>query len=192
MSLATPAFTERRSSYRSYFVAIASVAIATLISFPLRDMFDHSRGLLLFVAIMFSAWYGGMRPGLLAGLLTGISFTVFFNDQHGLNVNLYGFTRVTVFSAAAFTVSYLMAKRNQALADALTANQELEKAIEEIHVLRGILPICMHCKQIRDGEGSWQEVESYIAAQTEAKFSHGVCPDCLDKFYPEVHNIAAR
>lgn len=172
--------------FLAYAVAIASVAIATLISVPLRELFVHSRGLLLFVAIMFSAWFGGMKPGLLASVLTAISFTVFFNDQHHLNANVYGLIRVVVFGFAAFTVTYLMAQRNEALARALTANEALGKALEEIRVLRGILPICMHCKQIRDGEGAWQEVEQYIAGQTEARFSHGVCPDCMSRFYPDV------
>lgn len=191
MPLATSDLSERRVLYRGCAVAIVSVVIATLLSLPLREMFVHSRGLLLFVAIMFSAWYGGARPGIVASVLAAISFTVFFNDQHGPNLNLYGLTRLLVYSGAAFTVTYLMAQRNQALANALTVNQELEKALEEIRVLRGILPICMHCKQIRDGEGAWRGVEAYIASQTEARFSHGVCPDCMCKFYPDVR-IASR
>ena len=177
---------DRMTVVRNLGVAVLSVGVATALSLPLRNMFDHSRGLLLFVAIMFSAWYGGMRPGIVASVLTAISFTVFFNDQHALRHDLYGFTRLTVFFAAAFTVTYLMAKRNYALAAALNANQSLEKALEEIRVLRGILPICMHCKQIRSGEGDWQAVEKYIADQTDARFSHGVCPGCLAQFYPEV------
>lgn len=177
---------DRFAVYRVFAVAILSVVAATLLSFPLRDMFDHSRGLLLVVAIMFSAWYGGMRAGILASILTGISFTLFFNDQHGVVVSLYSATRLLVYCAATLIVTYLMAQRKHALAAALAVNEKLEKALEEIRVLRGIVPICMHCKQIRDGAGSWQEVERYIASQTEAKFSHSVCPDCMTRFYPEV------
>jgi nucleoside-diphosphate-sugar epimerase len=149
-------------------------------------MLLHSRGLLLFVAIMFSAWYGGMKPGILASILAAASFTAFFNDQHGIHPNLINATRAVVYIGAASTAIWLMAQRNRALANALTAKDALERALEEIRVLRGILPICMHCKQIRDGEGSWQEVERYIAEQTEARFSHGVCPDCMTRFYPDV------
>lgn len=179
-----------RRAYLDYAVGVGSVVVASLLSWPIRDLFDHSRGLLLVVAIMFSAWYGGMRSGIVASILTGVSFTVFFNDQHGVNVNLYGLARLLVYSGAAFTVTYLMAQRNHALASTLAAKKQLEQALEEIRVLRGILPICMHCKQIRDDEGAWQEVEQYIAAQTDARFSHAVCPECMAKFYPEV--IASR
>ncbi len=60
----------------------------------------------------------------------------------------------------------------------------LRKALEDIQVLRGILPICMHCKKIRDDHGYWSQVEVYIRNHTEAEFSHGICPECIDKYYP--------
>lgn len=53
-----------------------------------------------------------------------------------------------------------------------------EEALERIHVLEGILPICMECKKIRDLEGNWQRLERYISDRSEARFSHGYCPDC--------------
>ena len=64
-------------------------------------------------------------------------------------------------------------------------NQELEKAMEEIKTLKGIIPICSHCKQIRDDKGFWNKVEEYIEHHSDAKFSHGVCPDCRTKHYSE-------
>ncbi|WPD22260.1 MAG: response regulator [Candidatus Electrothrix aestuarii] len=59
--------------------------------------------------------------------------------------------------------------------------KELEAALEEIKTLTGILPICSYCKQIRNDEGYWQQVEEYIAEHSEAMFSHGVCPSCYKK-----------
>ena len=61
---------------------------------------------------------------------------------------------------------------------------ELQKAMTEIRTLRGIIPICASCKKVRDDEGAWQQVEAYIRAHSEAQFSHGICPDCLEKEYP--------
>lgn len=61
---------------------------------------------------------------------------------------------------------------------------ELRKAISEIKTLRGIIPICAHCKEIRDDEGYWSHVESYIARNSYATFSHGICPDCAKKHFP--------
>jgi len=65
---------------------------------------------------------------------------------------------------------------------------ELQNAFDEIKVLRGIIPICSHCRQIRDDEGFWNNVENYIEQHTDAKFSHGVCPDCQRKYYPDIYN----
>lgn len=63
--------------------------------------------------------------------------------------------------------------------------EKLQHALEEIKTLKGILPICMHCNKIRDEKGSWSRVEAYITNHSDAEFSHGVCPECLVKFYPE-------
>ena len=62
--------------------------------------------------------------------------------------------------------------------------EELEQALQEIKVLRGILPICSRCKKIRDEDGQWHSVESYIKGHSEADFSHLICPECLDKCFP--------
>lgn len=59
---------------------------------------------------------------------------------------------------------------------------------DDIKVLRGLLPICSYCKKIRDDEGYWQQVERYIAARSNAGFSHGVCPDCGFKHFPTAYD----
>lgn len=63
----------------------------------------------------------------------------------------------------------------------------LQKAIEEIKTLKGIIPICASCKSIRNDKGYWERVESYISTHTDAQFSHGICPDCMQKLYPEFY-----
>ncbi len=62
---------------------------------------------------------------------------------------------------------------------------ELTVALANIRTLRGLLPICASCKKIRDDHGYWQKVESYISQHSEAEFTHGICPDCLERLYPE-------
>jgi CheY-like chemotaxis protein len=62
----------------------------------------------------------------------------------------------------------------------------LRKALEDIRTLRGIIPICASCKQIRDDKGAWEAVETYVSAHSEAQFSHGICPECMLKLYPEI------
>jgi len=68
------------------------------------------------------------------------------------------------------------------------ANNELQQAIDEVQVLRGLLPICSSCKKIRDDQGYWNHIEGYIAAHSKAEFTHSICPDCWEKFYGERPN----
>ena len=66
------------------------------------------------------------------------------------------------------------------------AEAALQKALSEVKVLRGFLPICSGCKSIRNDQGYWEKIEVYIREHSEAEFSHGLCPDCLKKLYPEL------
>jgi C4-dicarboxylate-specific signal transduction histidine kinase len=65
--------------------------------------------------------------------------------------------------------------------------RELETALSEIKTLKGILPICSHCKKIRDDDGYWNQLEAYISAHSEAQISHGICRECAEKYYPELN-----
>lgn len=60
---------------------------------------------------------------------------------------------------------------------------ELKEALMEVKTLSGLLPICAHCKKIRDDKGYWNTLEAYIEKHSEAEFSHGMCSECSDKFY---------
>jgi DNA-binding response OmpR family regulator len=73
-----------------------------------------------------------------------------------------------------------------ALQDRLASQvSELQEALRQIKTLRGIVPICAGCKKIRDDAGYWNQVEAYVTAHSEATFSHGLCPECLAKYYPD-------
>lgn len=65
-------------------------------------------------------------------------------------------------------------------------NAELQKAMDEIKTLRGFIPICASCKKIRNDEGYWEQIESYISSRSEAIFSHGCCDECARKLYPDI------
>jgi PAS domain S-box-containing protein len=63
---------------------------------------------------------------------------------------------------------------------------ELRDALSKIKTLSGLLPICASCKKIRDDKGYWRQIESYIKEHSEVDFSHGICPACMKKLYPEL------
>lgn len=71
-------------------------------------------------------------------------------------------------------------KRDQAI-------REREAAMAQIKILQGFLPICASCKKIRDDQGAWRQMETYIRDHSEAEFSHGICPDCARRLYPEFY-----
>ncbi len=66
------------------------------------------------------------------------------------------------------------------------SNDELQKALRDVKVLRGLIPICASCKKIRNDGGFWQQLEEYIGEHSEAEFSHGICQPCIKKLYPGV------
>jgi len=63
--------------------------------------------------------------------------------------------------------------------------KELQAALSRIKTLEGMLPICSHCKKIRDDDGRWHEISNFIQDHSQAEFTHGICPDCITKYYPE-------
>jgi len=74
-------------------------------------------------------------------------------------------------------------KDRQVRVTAIRDLTEKKKIEEEITMLRGILPICSHCKKIRDDDGYWNKFELYIQKHSDASFSHGICPECSDELY---------
>lgn len=63
--------------------------------------------------------------------------------------------------------------------------EELEQALAEVRTLKGIVPICANCKNVRDDQGYWNRVETYLHEHTDADFTHAVCPDCMKRLYPQ-------
>ena len=89
---------------------------------------------------------------------------------------------------ARLAVGSRMVELQAALARRVTERDELiiqlKAALAEVKTLSGILPICARCKKIRDDKGFWNQVEAYIQSHSPAKFSHGLCPECMARLYP--------
>lgn len=125
---------------------------------------------------------------------------IYFHDLSAVSEAVYGPLFKTAGSTVlvlclimAAIILYLYRMAHSDLRKRLAAEHEksqviveLQEAMSEIKTLRGILPICSYCKQVRDDEGFWSQVESYIGARTEAQFSHGICPDCMAKHFPDI------
>lgn len=107
------------------------------------------------------------------------------NQAKGLNVGADGYL-VKPVSKKEFIARVQAMERIKQAEDALMETkkeqeatiEKLQKALEEIKTLRGLIPICAWCKKIRDDEGYWDELEVYLSKHSEAVFSHGLCPEC--------------
>ena len=69
---------------------------------------------------------------------------------------------------------------------------KLQEALAEIKTLKGFIPICASCKKVRDDEGYWNQLEAYISKRTDAVFSHGLCPECADKYRAELEELSKK
>lgn len=107
-------------------------------------------------------------PGVAANLALGVAF---------VTSNLFGFfaSRSHHFSSRKMFCSWITEKE---------LREKYEEAISRIKTLSGLLPICASCKKIRDDKGYWNHIENYIREHSEAEFTHGLCPDCIEKLYP--------
>lgn len=89
--------------------------------------------------------------------------------------------------SSALLLKQEMDRRKNREVELRRSNEELQKALKEVKVLRGLIPICASCKKIRNDGGFWQQLEEYLGEHSEAEFSHGLCQPCIKKLYPGVY-----
>ncbi|HEX2964553.1 MAG TPA: response regulator [Syntrophorhabdaceae bacterium] len=115
------------------------------------------------------------------------------NQAEGLDIGADGYI-IRPISNKEFVARVQAGERIKRAEDALRENQkrqqvlisQLEMALAEIKTLKGCIPICASCKKIRDDEGYWNQLESYISKHTDATFTHGLCPSCAEKAKAEM------
>jgi PleD family two-component response regulator len=89
--------------------------------------------------------------------------------------------------SSALLLKQEMDRRKNRELELRRSNEELQQALKEVKVLRGLIPICASCKKIRNDGGFWQQIEEYLGEHSEAEFSHGLCQPCIKKLYPGVY-----
>ncbi len=108
------------------------------------------------------------------GMQTGVRFFLSFLF---VAVIAYG------LESSRHRFSSMLGREHEAL---LGEKENLEQALTQIKTLRGLLPICAGCKKVRDDQGYWKQIESYLHEHSDATFSHGLCPDCAKELYPTI------
>lgn len=147
-------------------------------------------GILTFYAYSWRAFrrHGGARSALLVAALT-VFFLATIND---ILVSAQMLKSVYVleysFLAVILAVDFLLQREYLLLVEREKEHaRELRESLARIKTLRGLLPICVSCKKIRNDNDYWQSVEVYVAEHSEADFSHGLCPDCARRLYPDYY-----
>ena len=137
------------------------------------------------VVILLSLWSDKKKFTIWVGLICSL-FTVgvFFHQPIGDMLWKIIFNRAMALFAIWVTVFIGLQRKNEEQARA-KAFREREKALKDLRILRGLLPICASCKRIRDSQGHWSQIEAYIKVHSEADFSHSICPECARRLYPE-------
>jgi DNA-binding response OmpR family regulator len=127
-------------------------------------------------------------------LLSGVEVSSRYQAK-GLNIGADGYI-VKPISNKELVARVQAMERLKQVEDALREKEKqqdelisrLQEALAEIKTLKGFIPICASCKKIRDDEGYWNHLESYISKRTDAVFTHGICPDCAEKMRAEIRN----
>ena len=127
-------------------------------------------------------------------LLFGVSAVIFdLSELWDTEWWVWHTTRLLAYLVALFLIFKIYKNTEKQREKTL---KELQDALQNIKVLKGFLPICASCKKIRDDNGYWNQIEAYIQEHSEAEFSHGICPECTKRLYPELsdefHNKAKR
>lgn len=175
---------------RNLFISIFVAVLSTMISAGIYRGKTKANRILYMVSASFYCIYGlfvfarailwFLNPQdsfFMAGIFHQLYFLVIIVFEVGLGIAflMMNYQRLE---------TELLASRD----NLQTTITKLEKSMSKVKTLSGIIPICMHCKEIRDDQGYWNRIEKFISEHSEAEFSHGICPKCMKEKYPDLYN----
>lgn len=159
---------------------------ASLTLWVLLALLDFSVGLKVrfgpayAIPVLLYTWYLGPAPGVLSALVSTVLWhgmqVVVLQDQ---SITFYRnwdlLSGLLAFLGVALTTSWsrgLYARETE-------LNLELKRALEQVETLEGMLPICAWCRRVRDEEGLWEQIETYVSKHSDTTWTHGICPECM-------------
>jgi hypothetical protein len=140
-----------------------------------------------FIPVSIAAWYAGRKWAIVIALLSAITWTAvdIFSGHRYSHWSLYAWNG-GIRLAAFIILGVALATIKKLLEIEKDLSRSIRATLEEVKMLKGFLPICSSCKNIRDDRGYWEKIELYIEQHTDAEFTHTLCPDCMKKLYPDV------
>ena len=132
-----------------------------------------------FIPIIIAAWYYGIEWTVAFSIISALIW--YLADKlsgHSYSSNIFLVWNTLIRLSSFIIIGLSVCRINDLLESEQTKTASLKKALLEIKILESFLSICCVCKKIRDDEGNWQQLESYISKHSDTKFSHGYCPEC--------------
>lgn len=165
----------------SICLAISLVIFIVDLSMPL----GVSISMVYTILVLISLWLPSIKSSMLIALVASLLlFTGAILSPPGGELWKGVFNRCltlfVIWSAAALMIQKKIMERKRKKAELAR-----EEALSRIKVLHGLLPICANCKKIHDDQGYWSQIEEYIKENSEADFTHSICPECIKKLYPD-------
>lgn len=177
-----------RSSAYTHTIRFFAATLSALLFFELYIGGGNGAAFLWFYIFPTSLnFLLGFKEGKywIAAQATVIAIIIFGNVGYHYPSDL-GVRFIAVYGVIATLSSSLEFLRKKYFDQLIYEKKELEKAFDEIRILKGMVPICSSCKKIRDDKGFWTQIESYIKTNSDVEFSHGICPECASQLFPGV------
>lgn len=141
-------------------------------------------GVLYTILVLLSMWSPHRRfIFFVAGIVSVLTVLAFFVDHGEANWMALSNRVLSLFTIWVAASLSFMHRGDQEKRELLIL--ELQDSLEHIRTLRGLLPVCVSCKKVHNGQGYWKSLDAYIAEHSEAQITHGICPDCFSHYYPK-------
>jgi uncharacterized paraquat-inducible protein A len=140
-----------------------------------------------FIPISFSAWFIKKEDAVAIAIFSAATWFMadYFLANH-YSSHFYAFWNSAIRLIAFVLIAVLVASTRRSLDQQKKISADLQHSLDQVKQLKGMLPICASCKKIRNDKGYWEQIEHYISERSETEFTHGLCPECAKKLYPEL------
>jgi len=165
-----------------------SILVVIALSVVVLGFVDYVTGyelgffLFCFLPIAVTAWKVGRISSYMISILSTMVWFLSDIPSHPYSNVLFAFWNTIMRLLSFLIIAYFTSKIKSLLGKKLEASQDL---LRQVKTPNGLIPICASCKKIRDDKGDWQRIEEYFEERTNAQFTHGLCPECVDKLLEE-------
>jgi hypothetical protein len=139
-----------------------------------------------FIPISIAAWGAGAQAGVAIAVLSAAAWFVSdYLSRHAYSYEWFQLWNTTIRLISFVLIAYVVARVRMLLDKERALTAALQKALDEVKTLSGLLPICAKCKKIRNDGGYWQRIEEYLSEHADVQFTHGFCQECAAEYLRE-------